>query len=201
MKTKSKALLLALCAVLLVTASVLGTLAYLTSTTDVVTNTFSVGNVAITLDEAKVDEYGAAVEGAARVTANNYKLIPGHEYTKDPTVHVAEGSEECWLFVKVVDGIAAIEDADTVAAQLTSNGWTAVAGAENIYAYNAKVDAREEAQDIKVFESFKILGTANVSAYNGKTITVQAYAVQADSFGTAAAAWTAAPLAAWVPAA
>ena len=41
MKTRSKALLLTLCAVLLVAASVLGTMAYLTST-DEVTNTFTV---------------------------------------------------------------------------------------------------------------------------------------------------------------
>ena len=51
MKTKSKALLLTLCAVLLVAASVMGTMAYLTST-DKVENTFTVGNVKITLDEA-----------------------------------------------------------------------------------------------------------------------------------------------------
>lgn len=44
MKTRSKALLLTLCAVLLVAASVLGTMAYLTST-DEVTNTFTVGQV------------------------------------------------------------------------------------------------------------------------------------------------------------
>ena len=46
MKKTKKALLLSLCAVMLVTASVLGTMAYLTSTDEVV-NTFTVGNVAI----------------------------------------------------------------------------------------------------------------------------------------------------------
>ena len=54
MKTRSKALVLTLCAVLLVVATVMGTMAYLTST-DTVTNTFTVGKVAITLDEAKVN--------------------------------------------------------------------------------------------------------------------------------------------------
>lgn len=56
-KTKTKALLMSLCAVLLVAASVLGTMAYLTDSKDV-KNTFTVGNVAIKLDEAKVDENG-----------------------------------------------------------------------------------------------------------------------------------------------
>ena len=91
MKTRSKALLLTLCAVLLVTASVLGTMAYLTST-DEVQNTFTVGQVKITLDEAKVTTDGEPVEGAARVTENSYKLMPGHTYTKDPTIHVDAAS-------------------------------------------------------------------------------------------------------------
>ena len=100
MKTKSKALLLTLCAVLLVAASVLGTMAYLTST-DSVENTFTVGSVAITLDEAKVDENGTPVANADRVEANSYKLMPGTTYTKDPTVTVKAGSEESYVRMKV----------------------------------------------------------------------------------------------------
>lgn len=100
MKTKSKALLLTLCAVLLVAASVLGTMAYLTST-DTVTNTFTVGKVEIKLDEAKVTADGIPVEGAARVTENSYKLMPGNTYTKDPTVTVKAGSEESYVRMKV----------------------------------------------------------------------------------------------------
>ena len=100
MKTRSKALLLTLCAVLLVAASVLGTMAYLTST-DSVENTFTVGSVKIRLDEAKVDENGTPVEGAARVKSNEYKLMPGHTYTKDPTVTVEKGSESSYVRMKV----------------------------------------------------------------------------------------------------
>lgn len=100
MKTRSKALLLTLCAVLLVAASVLGTMAYLTSTASV-ENTFTVGSVAITLDEAKVDENGTPVEPAARVKSNEYKLMPGHTYTKDPTVTVEKGSESSYVRMKV----------------------------------------------------------------------------------------------------
>lgn len=100
MKTRSKALLLTLCAVLLVAASVLGTMAYLTST-DSVENTFTVGSVAITLDEAKVDENGTPVANADRVEANSYKLMPGHTCTKDPTVTVEKGSESSYVRMKV----------------------------------------------------------------------------------------------------
>lgn len=100
MKTKSKALLLTLCAVLLIAASVLGTMAYLTSSAEV-KNTFTVGKVEIKLDEAKVNADGIPVEGAARVTANSYKLMPGNTYTKDPTVTVKAGSEESYVRMKV----------------------------------------------------------------------------------------------------
>lgn len=106
MKTRSKALLLTLCAVLLVTASVLGTLAFLTST-DEVKNTFTVGSVNITLDEAKVKTDGTPVEGAARVKANEYHLLPGHTYTKDPTVTVKDGSESAYVRLKVTFNNAA----------------------------------------------------------------------------------------------
>ncbi len=192
MKTRNKALLLALCAVMLVAASVFGTLAYLTST-DAVTNTFTVGNVKITLDEAPVNENGDATEGA-RVKANAYKLLPGHEYDKDPTIHVDAASEDCWLFVKLEDGIAAIQDKDTVLEQMTANGWTLVAGTVNIYAHK---DVANAGDDVVVFETFKIKGDVDnetLAEYAGKTIVVTAYAVQKDGFETAAAAWAAAGL-------
>lgn len=205
MKTKTKALALALCAVLLVVSTVFVTMAYLTSKTDVVTNTFTVGKVTITLDEADVDLMGVK-DGDTRVKANEYKLIPGHTYIKDPTIHVADDSEECWLFVKVENGLSAIE-ANTsedlsIAAQMAAKGWTPVAEGSNIYAYSTKQTARA---NVVVFDNFTISGTADVSKYatadgtdaegnpiGGKTIEVTAYAIQADGFATAAEAWTAA---------
>ena len=192
-----KTLTVLLALVLVIAMSVAGTMAYLTSTTDTVTNSFTVGNVTITLDEAKVDVYGDPVQDAARVKENTYKLIPGHEYTKDPTVHVAAGSEDCWLFVQVVNGIDGLEAATVaggyqdITAQMTAHGWTAVSGQTNVYSYSTKVSA---GTDVHVFDQFKIAGDANVSTVTENTqITIKAYAVQADNFATAEAAWTAAP--------
>ena len=121
-KTKTKALVLSLCAVLLVAVSVFTTLAFLKSS-DSVKNTFTVGKVAITLDEAKVNEYGVADTAATRVKENTYKLIPGHDYTKDPTVHFAADSEASYLFVKVENGLSAIEADTKINAQILANGW------------------------------------------------------------------------------
>lgn len=197
-----KTLTVLLALVLVIAMSVAGTMAYLTST-DTVTNTFTVGNVAITLDELDTDEDDnkddnvTMPDDTVRDKANAYKLIPGVTYTKDPTVHVTAGSEDCWLFVQVVNGISGLEAATVtdgyknIADQMTANGWTAVSGATNVYAYKDKVSAGE---NVVVFEQFKIDGTANVSTVTGNTkITIKAYAVQAETFDTAAAAWEAAP--------
>ena len=191
MKSKKKVFVTVLCAAALVVASVLGTMAYLTSQTETVTNTFTVGNVAITLDETDVTPMGVK-DTDARVQGNEYKLIPGHTYIKDPTVHVDENSETSWLFVKVDNGISDLEATGntTIAEQMKAKGWTLVTGTTNVYAYAQKVTA---GQDIGVFDSFKIAGDATVAGNADKTITIEAYAIQADGFGTAAEAWAAAP--------
>lgn len=198
MKTKSKALLMTLCAVLLVAASVLGTMAYLTSTTGEVKNTFSIGKINITLDEAPVNEYGEEVDGARRM-ANSYKLVPNHEYKKDPTVHVTgENSENSWIFVKVENGIAAIEaTGDTmIAKQIEDKGWTkltGVDGVENVY-YRA-YDKTSPDKNFVVFDSFTVKNDVSedtLKGYQTASITITAYAIQRDAnLSTAADAWRA----------
>ena len=205
-----KAALLLCSAVLLVCISIGATVAYLTST-DKVVNTFTVGNVTIELDEAKANPDGSLVPNADRVKANSYKLLPGHTYTKDPMIHVDADSENCWLFVKVENGIAAIEDANkTIAAQMTANGWTLVENTTNIYKYKETVSG---GANIPVFGEFAISnaviggmkpittdgagddGKLYLDEYKNAKIVITAYEIQADGFTTPEAAWTAAKLA------
>ena len=186
MKTARKVLMLVLCAALLVSATVMGTLAYLTDD-DAVTNTFTVGKVNIKLDEAPTNTAGEVVDGDRR-QANEYQLFPGHEYAKDPMVTVESDSENCYIYVTVDNGISDIEDqTNTIAAQMKANGWTLVAGETDVYTDGAI----HKAGDTKVvFETFKI--ATDVKDFDGYTdakITVKAYAVQADGFATADAAW------------
>jgi predicted ribosomally synthesized peptide with SipW-like signal peptide len=202
MKKAKKIVALLLCAVLLIGASVAGTLAFLTSKATV-TNSFTVGKVVLGedgkagLDEAKVDEYGVADSSAARVIENTYKLIPGHTYTKDPTVHVGANSEACWLFVKVENGIADIEAATTtgegaytkIAEQVTANGWTLVDGETNIY-YKEAAKTGDTGADYVVFGNFRLATNAVVSNYASAKITVTAYAIQKDGL-TVTEAWAA----------
>ena len=194
MKARNKILLLALCMVALIAVSVLGTMAYLTSTDEVI-NTFTVGKVAITLDEAKVDTDGKALTGdqAQRVKENTYKLIPGHDYDKDPTIHVTGGSENSWLFIKVENGIAAFEaDGDnTIAKQIAANGWSVLNSDTGIY--YKEYSSQETVLDVSIFKTIKLADNAETkTGWGTKThVTVTAYAVQKDGFTTANVAWDA----------
>ena len=211
MKTRSKALLLTLCAVALVVATVFGTMAYLTST-DTVTNTFTVGNVAITLDEAKTNPDGTLVAGADRVKANEYKLMPGHTYNKDPMVTVIKGSEPS--YVKMTVTFSKASELDTIfaptGADLTSifkgydaANWTAKGNTKNETAntrtyefwYKETVDALNDDVALDaLFDSITVPGEITkeqLATIEGMTITVNAYAIQADGFANADAAWAA----------
>ncbi len=200
MKTKSKAVVLTLCAVLLVVASVMGTMAYLTSK-DSVNNTFTVGKVKLTLDETKVDEYGekyldsdsssVSESSAAKVKANTYNLVPGHTYIKDPTVHVEAGSEDCYVFVEVDNDLANFEkEGDTIATQITTtNSWAQLTdkdGKDVAGVYYKSVSKSNDAQDLAVFSSFTLANDANSkegwSNLSDANIKVTAYAIQQDGF-------------------
>ena len=196
---KMRKILAMACAMALTAAiAVGGTLAYLTSQ-DAVTNTFTVGKVGITLDEAVVDVDGKYVTDINnRDDHNAYKLMPGHEYTKDPTIHVAADSEESYLFVKVENGIADIEATGdtTIAAQMAAKGWYAVDGVANVYYYgdaSGKKTVQAE-EDKVVFGNFTIANDANTTGYETAEIIITAYAVQADGFAdkTPDEIWTAA---------
>ena len=211
MKTRSKALLLTLCAVLLVAASVLGTMAYLTST-DEVTNTFTVGQVKIKLDEAKANPDGSLVANADRVKANEYKLLPGHTYNKDPMVTVLSGSESSYVKMTVtfskaneLDAIFAPGGADLTsifngydAAKWIAKGNTKDATANTrTYEFWYKETFGAPTADVALdalFDSITVPGTITneqLATIEGMTITVNAYAIQADGFANAEAAWAA----------
>ena len=177
MKTKSKALLMTLCAVLLVAASVLGTMAYLTST-DEVENTFTVGNVKITLDEAKVNADGT-VNGNDRVKGNEYKLMPGHTYVKDPTVTVKAPSVDSYVRMKVT-----FNNADAIIALCTDpeyadDGPTGVENANPLIRMVNFVEANAAKWDgiipDSMVETEEMLGNAKYCVRSGDTLTYYFY--------------------------
>ncbi|MBO5326652.1 MAG: hypothetical protein J6A84_00850 [Clostridia bacterium] len=114
----------------IVTASVMGTIAYMTSASKV-SNVFTVGDVYITLDESAVNPNGTLVENGGRTDRNSYHLMPGETYIKDPAITVRADTEVCYLFLVTRNQITAIEanangeqtGKPTMAEQMYENGW------------------------------------------------------------------------------
>lgn len=205
---KKKILVACLCVALAVLTVAGTTLAYLTSR-DTVTNTFTVGNVTMTLDEALVNTDGKEItgEGADRVKTNDYMLYPGHEYDKDPTVHVAANSSHSWIFIKVKNELAPLESTaegyKSINDQIAANGWTVYADANvDGYIVYYKEHNTTEAKDYVVFDGFTLSDNANNVKATGsdatvwstitprtELVTVTAYAIQYDGFETVAKAW------------
>lgn len=217
MKTKSKALLLALCAVLLVAASVLGTLAYLTSD-DQVTNTFTVGKVALDLWEHEVNSDGTKAEEKTQEGNSYVDIMPGHTYSKDPTVTVKADSEASYvrLMVTVTYNEAANEEGKTADAVLAeynyiswfdwNENWTKPTAPTTVkengkiirtYEFRYKEVVAETTQDTDLpalFTQIKIpqeLTNTELATLENLKIDIVANAIQADGFANADAAWAA----------
>lgn len=180
MKTARKVLLVVLCAALLVGASVAGTLAYLSKTTEKITNTFTIGNIDLTLTETKPDGKSA-------------KLIPGTTIDKDPKVTVTANSEKCYVFVKVEESAPNGKTfADYIKYEI-ADGWTALTGNDGVY-YRV-VDASTTNQEFAVLKNNQVsipdsVEKENVDDLTGNfTLSFTAYAIQSEGFATAAAAW------------
>ena len=205
-----KKLMTVLALVLVIAMSVAGTYAYLTSADEVV-NTFTVGDVQIKLDEAAANADGTLVPNAERVRANSYKLLPGHTYNKDPMVTVLKGSESSYVKMTVTFTKAAALDAIFApnGADMTSifNGYNST----NWELKNVTKDTEKDTRTYEfwyketvaaptadvaldaLFDSITVPGTitnAQLATIEGMTITVNAYAIQADGFTDAADAWS-----------
>lgn len=79
--TKKRFVAILLCVTLVALAAIGATFAYLTDS-KTVNNTFTMGNVAIKLDETNVND-----PTGDRVTSNEYNVYPGAVVKKDPIVH------------------------------------------------------------------------------------------------------------------
>ncbi|MBQ3010941.1 MAG: hypothetical protein IJD81_07085 [Oscillospiraceae bacterium] len=194
MKMK-KALLLVVCAALLVAASVMGTVAYLQDSTDAVVNTFTVGEVQITLTET----FNTDTDNDNTNDAWSAKLIPGVEYAKDPVVTVLADSEDCWLFVEIVE---TNNPASYLTYTYNLEGWTALPGETGVYYREVAQSDVDQSWDLLVDNKVTVkTGIVNPDAAagtnevnmpteaNAPSISFTAYAIQKEGFTSAAAAW------------
>ena len=179
----TKALVALLALVLVIGCSLGGTLAWLTDKTDVVTNTFTVGDINITLKE----------------TERTYMIIPGVNIPKDPKVTVEANSEACWLFVKV-DEVNWPDFTETSGGRKVNytididGGWKTLPTVPGVY--YREVGASGNAQEFPVLKGNTVTVSENLTKSevnqvknNHPTLTITAYAVQKEGVDTPEAAW------------
>ena len=187
---KKKILVLAVSVCLVAILAIGGTLAYFTDT-DAKTNTFTVGNVDITLTEPNWE--GTGSQDAPEV-------YPGEPLAKDPTVENT-GANPCFVRIKVT-GLDCLAPAGNI--QLRTGGVIGALGADweksGDYYYYKKVLAVGESTSA-LFDHIVIpTGLENGDAETEFNVVVTAEAVQAQG---AKASWaavqtmTVAEIAAW----
>lgn len=141
-----------------------GTLAWLTASTPEVKNTFTVGDIDITLAE----------------TTSDYKMIPGYTIDKDPEVTVKAGSEDCYLFVKVEES----ENFDSFMTYGMATGWEELKGVSGVYYRVVNNNAADQKFSVLAGDEVTVKDTVTKEALNAlteetyPTLTFTAYAVQ-----------------------
>ena len=176
----TKKLIVAIAALsVLLCCAVGGTLAYLWDKTDTVTNTFTYGDINITLDESK---------------DLNLKMIPGGTIAKDPTVTVDPTSEACYLFVKI-DASAAV--ANYLEYDVDS-AWTRLEGVENVYYMVLETVPQAPNNEFPILKNNQVTVKTTVTKEmmeavkaNAKLVEMAftAYAVQKENVDDAGTAW------------
>ena len=187
-----KTLTIVMAMVLVAAVAVTGTLAYMSTQSGTVTNTFTFGNMKITLKESPVDDNGKKVAGGALVDKNDYKVIPGAEVDKEPIVTVNANSESCWVYVGIQNNV--LVDGNEVADYTNYIGadWekveNAALAAKHVTVYKHKTVVENSATDTPlsaVFTKVKFDGEKitldNIDDLQNSTIVIKAYAHQSES--------------------
>lgn len=168
---------MALALVLVFAVAVGGVVAWLTDKTDPVENTFTVGDINITLTESP---------------NLDLKMVPGKTITKDPKVTVEAKSEACWLFVKVKEST----NFGTFMTYTMANGWTALDGQNGVYYREVAATTADTSfavlkdNQVTVKDGVTKAQLEEVKTANQPTLTFTAYAVQKDNIADAATAWS-----------
>ena len=165
-------------AALALTVGIGGTYAWLTSVTDPITNTFTVGDVGLTLTET---------------CEQTFHVSPGTKVAKDPQVTVTVGSEECYVFVKVVE-----TDPHSAINWTKADGWTELqdASSEGTTVLYRTVSSAEMGSPIYVLagdpehaNGMVTISSEVTGSIDGTQLTFTGYAIQTAGFTDVNTAW------------
>ena len=192
-KIKSKLVIIVI-SILSVCSFLVGTsVAWLTSKTDEVINTFTYGDINIKIEETDTQD------NDNNEFTNSYKMLPGNKITKDPKITVLKDSEDSYLFIEIKES----ENFKNFMKYELVEGWTLVSGTENVYV--REVTKKDSDQEFYVLKDNTVTVLESVTKQmlndldkNGQTnyptLSFTAYAVQRDSkieaIDTAVEAWS-----------
>lgn len=184
--SRSKFLILALACVMLIGGAAGGTVAWLMGKSNPVINTFTYGNIGLTIIETDT-----GMDDDNNPDTNTYVMMPAGVIDKDPQVVFHGGSEDAWLLVEIKKS----DNFDTFMAYAAAEGWTALDGVENVYFRT--VDQMEQDQFFPVLQGNQVQVRPEVTAYMLNSLTdgtlptmsFTAWAVQRTGVADAAAAW------------
>ena len=175
----AKLAVLLIMAALLIGGTIGGTVAYLIAESETVTNTFTVGNITLSLTETwnadsdDTDTEPDHWEG---------KIIPGGKDSKDPKLTVSAGSEECYVYVSI-DNNVVLNSAVVATPNIDTTKWKQVGTVDNkvLYRYKESVNASSAAVELPVFTEVTYANTitkSDITTLTGKTIKITGYAHQ-----------------------
>ena len=162
------------------------TMAYLSSKTTTITNTFTVGNeVAITLHETSI------VDGQETAIGNNYVgMMPGANVVKDPTVVVLADSSETYVYMEVI-GLDANALVGLKIDEIDSNWKKVVADdkLDGVYVYKTIVESDVADNHLNpLFNEIGLNSDITDNSFLISDITVRAAAIQSAGFANEVAA-------------
>ena len=165
-----------------------GTVAWLVSKPDPITNVFTVGNINATLTE----------------TTKEFKIVPGVDIAKDPVATVKAKSEDCYLFMQPTEENWPKFTETTEAGSTTrkveyeiADGWIELTPLHGVY-YREVTKNDTEDQSFHVLKNDKVTVSSTLTKEEANAITVApkltvaVYAVQMEGMGSADKAWAAA---------
>lgn len=188
-----KKLFIIVVSILSICSFLVGTsVAWLSSTTDTVVNTFTYGDINIKIEETDTGD------NDNNEFTNEYKMLPGNKITKDPKITVLANSEDSYLFIEIKES----ENFKDFMKYELVEGWTLVEGTENVYVKEVTKSDKDQEFFVLKDNTVTVLESVTKAMLNDldkdgqtnyPTLSFTAYAVQRDSkieaIDTAVEAW------------
>lgn len=163
-----------------------GTVAWLVSKPDPITNVFTVGNINATLTET------------AKTETTEFKIVPGVDIFKNPVATVEAKSEDCYLFVKLTEeNWPTFTEKSSTTRKVEykiADEWTKLESVDGVY-YHEVIKSDTADQNFPVLQGDKVTVSNTLTKEEADAIqkapklTVAVYAVQKEGMGSAADAW------------